>query len=67
MKQLVATAIFALIFGLINIQILSLITHAIAGLTGGLLHLILFIPVVFGSVGLVIFISYNTYFEKVES
>lgn len=67
MKQLVATAIFALIFGLINIQLLSLITHAIAGVTGGLLHLLLFIPVVFGSVGLVIFISYNTYFEKVES
>lgn len=67
MKQLVATAIFALIFGLINIQILSLITHAIAGVTGGLLHLLLFLPVVFGSVGLVLFISYNTYFEKVES
>lgn len=67
MKQLVATAIFALIFGLINIQILSLITHAIAGLTGGLLHLILFIPVVFGSVGLVIFISYNSHIRKVES
>lgn len=67
MKQLVATAIFALIFGLINIQILSLITHAIAGVTGGLLHLILFIPVVFGSVGLVLFISYNFYIRKVEA
>ena len=67
MKQLIATAVFAIIFGLINIQILSLITHAIAGVTGGLLHLLLFLPVVFGSVGLVLFISYNTYFEKVES
>lgn len=67
MKQLIATAIFAIVFGYINIQILSLITHAIAGLTGGLLHLILFIPVVFGSVGLVLFISCNTYIRKVES
>lgn len=67
MKQLVATAIFALIFGLINIQILSLITHAIAGFTGGLLHLVLFIPVVFGSVGLVLFISYIIQNRKVES
>lgn len=67
MKQLVATAIFALIFGLINIQLLSLITHAIAGVTGGLLHLLLFIPVVFGSVGLVIFISYYSYIRKAEA
>lgn len=67
MKQLVVTAIFALVLGLVNIQLLSLVTHAIAGYTGGLLHLVLFIPVVFGSVGLVLFISYTIQNRKVES
>lgn len=67
MLKLFVTALFAFAFVLINIHFLTLITHAIAGVAGGLLHLMLFFPVVFGSIGLVLVISYNTYFEKVES